>query len=237
MEKFEILEELHSFSTAQKAKNATRFFKTGEQSYSAGDVFIGVTIPEIRKIAKKYLNINYHILAQILASKIHEERMLALIILTEKFAKFENQRGEIVDFYLESTNLDFVNNWDLVDATAYKILGEFLLLNDEKTKILENLTNSSNIWHKRIAIVATLAFIRQNQFENTIKITKILLNQELHDLLQKAIGWMLREIGKKNKGFLVDFLRLNYTKMPKITFTYATEKLTSIEKNEIKSNV
>lgn len=237
MEKNEILRELHSFSTPQKAKNATRFFKIGDKSYGAGDVFIGVTIPEIRKIAKKHFTMNYHTLAQILASKIHEERMLALIILTEKFAKFQNERGKIIDFYLESTNLDFVNNWDLVDATAYKILGEFLLLNDEKIKILENFAHSSNIWHKRIAIVSTLAFIRKNQFENTIKITKILLNQELHDLLQKAIGWMLREIGKKNKGFLLDFLRLNHSKIPKITFAYSTEKLTHIEKNEIRSNV
>ena len=120
MRKFEILDELHSLSSPQKAKNATRFFKTGEESYSAGDVFIGVTIPEIRKIAKKYLNLEYDTLAQVLASKIHEERMLALIILTEKFAKFENKRSEIVDFYLDDANLDFVNNWDLVDATAYK---------------------------------------------------------------------------------------------------------------------
>jgi 3-methyladenine DNA glycosylase AlkD len=237
MEKFEILEELHSFSTPKKAENATRFFKIGDKSYSAGDIFIGVTIPEIRKIAKKYLNVEYSTLAQILASKIHEERMLALIILTEKFAKFENERGRIIEFYLNSDNIDFVNNWDLVDATSYKILGEFLLLSDKQTKILEDLANANNIWHKRIAIVATLAFIRQNQFENTVKITNILLNQELHDLLQKAIGWMLREIGKKNKGFLLDFLRLNHSKMPKITFAYSTEKLTHIEKNEIRSNV
>jgi 3-methyladenine DNA glycosylase AlkD len=138
---------------------------------------------------------------------------------------------------IDVDNIDFVNNWDLVDATAYKILGEFFLLSDKQTKILEDLANANNIWHKRIAIVATLAFIRQNQFENTVKIANILLNQELHDLLQKAIGWMLREIGKKNKGFLLDFLRLNHSKMPTITFAYSTEKLTHIEKNEIRSNV
>ncbi len=227
-----ILRELHAFATPQKAKNATRFFKIGEKSYSAGDIFIGVTTPEIRKIAKKNLNLEIPIIAKILASQIHEERSLALMILTEKFAKFPNSREAIVNFYLND-GLDFVNNWDLVDTTAYKILGEFLLLNP-RLEILDDLANSENMWHKRIAIVATLAFIRQNKFEITIKISEKLLKSPTHNLLQKAIGWMLREIGKKNKQILVDFLHLHHKNMPKITFSYATEKLSSIEKNVIK---
>lgn len=224
---------LHSFSNPQKAEINKRFFKTGKGEYAEHDVFIGVTVPQIRTIAKKfYKEVTSAEISSLLHSKIHEERALALMILVEKYQKTKDDK--VVNFYLDQKNLHYVNNWDLVDLSCYKILGEYLLEKPDKTSILYGFAQSESIWIQRIAIVSTLAFIRKWQFEHTIRIAEMLLNDN-HNLIHKATGWMLREVGKKDKDILLNFLGQHHTKIPKITLSYAVEKLTHDEKVSIKS--
>jgi len=215
--------QLHSLANPQKAETTKRFFKTGIGEYAEGDIFIGVTVPEIRGIAKRlYKEANFEGIAQILHSKIHEERALALMILVEKYQKTKDE--SVIEFYLEPKNLQYVNNWDLVDLSCYKILGEYLLQNPHKIDILYEFTTSQNLWIRRIAIVSTFAFIRKNSFEHTIKISEILMNDK-HDLIHKAVGWMLREVGKRDEGVLTQFLQQYHQKMPRICYRYANERL------------
>jgi 3-methyladenine DNA glycosylase AlkD len=218
---------LHSFSHPLKAETSKRFFKTGKGEYSENDVFIGVTIPEIRSIAKKfYKNSSFEEITLFLHSKIHEERMLAIILLTLKFQ--ETQDEIFVNYYINSENIKYINNWDLVDASCYKILGNYLLKEENKVDILYAFAKSKDIWIRRIAIVSTLAFIRNNQFNHTIQIAEILL-EDRHNLIHKATGWMLREVGKKNKQLLLEFLAKHHKNMARISLSYAAEKL---ERNE-----
>lgn len=168
-------------------------------------------------------------------SKIHEERSLALYTLVEKFQKSKDikERTQIVSFYIDPENLKWINNWDLVDLSCYKILGKYLLENQDKVDILYNFAKSENLWIKRIAIISTFAFIKEKQFEHTIKISEKLLNDK-DDLIHKAIGWMLREIGKRDKQDLLGFLDKNHTQMARISVSYAVEKLSNEEKEVYK---
>lgn len=212
-----LIDDLKGASSSERAKSSERYFKTGKGQYGEGDLFIGVTVPECRKIAKKHFNLNLEEVAKHLSSDIHEERLVALLILVEKYKK--QDKKEIVDFYLR--NIRYVNNWDLVDLSAHKILGDYLL--DKDKKILYEMAKSHNLWEKRIAIVSTFAFIAKSRFEESLKIIETLMNDK-HDLIHKACGWVLREIGKKNLRTLEMFLAMHYKKMPRTMLRYSIEK-------------
>ena len=205
--------DLEKLGSPGKAQVLQKFFKTGRGEYGEGDIFLGVTVPEQRQIAKKY-GLNLEEIQNLLNSEIHEHRLVGLLILMNK----ENNQ-EIFDFYLANTKN--INNWDLVDLSAHKIVGDFLLEKDKQ--VIYNLAKSKDLWEKRIAIVSTFAFIRKNEFGNTLEIARILLNDE-HDLIHKAVGWMLREIGKRNVNILENFLREHYQNMPRTMLRYAIEK-------------
>jgi len=224
-----IEKEIYSLRDRNKSQIFSRFFKTQKGEYSEGDLFLGISVPESRKIIKKYYdNIEYQNLEYLINHKYHEIRFIGLNILVLKYAKENNkfEKEKIVNFYL--SNLKGVNNWDLVDSTAYKILGAHLI--DKDKLILYNFAESKNLWENRISIISTFYFIKNNKFKDTISISQILLPHP-HDLIHKAVGWMLREIGKKDKTILLNFLDNNYLKMPRTMLRYAIEKLTLDEKN------
>ena len=216
----EIVADLEKLGNPEKARLISSFFKTGEGQYGEGDVFLGITVPEQRTVAKRYLDIGIEDLKQLLASKIHEHRLVALMILVEKFRKAsEPERKQIYSFYLGSTK--YVNNWDLVDLTADRIVGEFLV--DKNKAILRRLSKSGNLWERRIAVVSTFAFIRRNQLDQTFELAEKLM-QDKHDLIHKAVGWMLREAGKKNQHALEKFLKRQCRHMPRTMLRYSLEK-------------
>ena len=207
-----------------KAEIMQSFFKTGKGEYGEGDIFIGVTVPDQRSVAKEFYNqISLEEISELLSSKIHEHRLTALLMLVYKFEKIKdkNQQKEIVDFYLKHTK--HINNWDLVDTSCYKILGRYCFEN-QNSKILEKLSDSKNMWEMRMAIVGTMYHIKKGKFELTK--TFVLKNlKHPHDLMHKANGWLLREMGKMNEKELLDFLNLHYKEMPRTCLRYAIEKL------------
>ncbi|MDD5651279.1 MAG: DNA alkylation repair protein [Candidatus Nanoarchaeia archaeon] len=211
-----IKKDLNKLKNPEKAKLLSNYFKTKEGQYGYGDIFLGLTSEQIKNIAKNYVNINLNDLQELIQSKIHEERMVSLRILVHKFKK---NKKEAFDFYLKNTKN--INNWDLVDTSAPNIIGNYLI--DKNRNILYKLAKSDNLWEKRISIISTFSFIRNNQFEDTLKISKILLKDE-HDLIHKAVGWALREIGKKNQKVEEEFLKKYYKEMPRTMLRYAIEK-------------
>ncbi len=212
--------EMKELSNPEKAKILQGFFKTGKGQYGEGDVFLGLVVPEQRKLVKRYWDsIGPQDLQILLNSRIHEERLIALLILVKKYEANEIARQLVFDFYLENTMN--INNWDLVDLSAPNIVGKFLL--DKKRDVLYDLVKSNNLWEKRISIISTFSFIRNKQFEDTLKISEILLNDK-HDLIHKAVGWMLREVGKRDEKVLEDFLKKHYRAMPRTMLRYAIEK-------------
>jgi 3-methyladenine DNA glycosylase AlkD len=220
-----VLKDLQYHSSNKRAKSSMRFFN---QSYTAkNDRFIGVTMPDLRKVAKRHPEVSIQDIRKLLNSNIHEYRMLGGIIL---ISKFKNNPEEIFKFYLEHT-VNFYN-WDLVDVTCTHIVGKFLLDRKKERKILYSLVKSKNLWEKRIAIISTFEFIRHNDFGDTLKISEILLKDK-HDLIHKAIGWMLREVGKRNKEVLLDFLKTNYKKLPRVTLRYAIERFPEEKRKEM----
>jgi len=208
--------DLRKLENREKSKIFSRFFKTGKGEYGYGDIFLGINVPEQRKIAKKYSKIELSEIKELINSKIHEYRLTGLLILVEKF---KDNNEEIVKFYLN--NLKNINNWDLVDLTADKILGAYLF--DKEKYILYNLAKSSNLWERRISIIATFNFIKNNKFDDTLKISEILINDK-HDLIHKAVGWMLREVGKRNLNIEEEFLKKYYKKMPRTMLRYSIER-------------
>jgi len=222
-----LIKELQEASSPEKAELYQRFFKTGKGEYGEGDIFLGVRVPFQRKIAKKYSGMPLIKVQELLNSEIHEHRFIALIILVNKFEEAsEIDRANIFNFYLKNTKN--INNWDLVDASAHNIIGKFLY--DKDKKILYDLVRSENLWERRIAIVSTFSFIRQNEFEDALAISELLLGDS-HDLIHKAVGWMLREAGKKDIERLKSFLKEHYENIPRTTLRYAIEKF---EENERK---
>ena len=216
----DLVADFQKLRNPQKAKILSRFFKTGKGEYGEGDIFLGITVPQTRAIAKKYTHLNLKDLEKLLSSKIHEYRLIALLILIENYKKANiEHKNSIFNFYVKNTK--FINNWDLVDLSAPHIIGNFLL--DKDKSILYNLAKSSNLWEKRIAIISTYAFIRLYKFKHTLKISEILMNDN-HDLIHKAVGWMLREVGKRNKDVEEKFLNQHYKKMPRTMLRYAIEK-------------
>ena len=208
---------LEKLANKEKAVILQRFFKTRKGEYGYGDLFLGITVPEQRRIAKRYSHLSLDDLQNLLSSKIHEYRLVALMILIEKYKK--EDKKEIINFYLRNTKN--INNWDLVDLSSHKILGDYLLNKDKN--LLYNLAKSNDLWEKRISIISTACFIKNNKFEDTLKISEILLNDK-HDLIHKAVGWMLREVGKKDLKVEEEFLKKYYKKMPRTMLRYAIEK-------------
>ena len=197
-----------------------RFFKTEKGSYGHGDVFLGISVPEQRLIAKKYLNLPLKDIKNLLYSDIHEHRLVALIILVQQFRRANDPvRKKLFDFYLKNTHR--VNNWDLVDMSAGNIVGVYLL---KRPKVLlSKLAKSKLLWDRRIAMIATHRFIYERQFDETFKIAKLLLKDQ-HHLIHKAVGWMLREVGNRNLGAEENFLNKYYKAMPRTALRYAIEK-------------
>ncbi len=216
----QLKKDLRKLANPEKAKFVARYFKTGKGEYGEGDVFLGITVPEQRKIAKKYPSLSLKDLQKLLDSKIHEERLVSLMILRIKYQKAkEEQKKEIYEFYLRNTKN--INNWDLIDDSSGRIVGDYL--KDKDKSILYKLAKSKSIWEKRIAMLATYPYIKNKEFRDALVIADILL-QDKHDLIQKAVGWMLREIGKRDQKVEEVFLKKYYKIMPRTMLRYAIEK-------------
>jgi 3-methyladenine DNA glycosylase AlkD len=216
----EIKARLRKLGSQKKAQASKRFFKTGPGEYGEGDVFLGVTVPELRKLAKEYRQITPGEAGELLKSAIHEQRLLALLILVDKASKGdESIKKRICALYLNNTQ--FINNWDLVDASAHHIVGPYLM--NKSKRPLYRLAKSKNMWERRIAIISTFHFIRQHDFSETVKIAEILISDK-EDLIHKAVGWMLREVGKRDLKTEEAFLNRYYQKMPRTMLRYAIEK-------------
>ncbi|PIN71647.1 DNA alkylation repair protein [Candidatus Pacearchaeota archaeon CG_4_9_14_3_um_filter_30_11] len=220
-----LTKEIQKSYSKERAEHSKRFFKTGVGEYGEGDIFLGLSVPEQRVLAKKYSNLSMPQIQKLLDSEIHEYRLIAGLILIKKF---EKDPEVIFNFYIK--NARRFNNWDLVDLTAPRIVGNFL--KDKNKKIIYDLARSKNIWEKRIAIVSTLYFIvKENNFSDTLKISEIILGDS-HDLIHKAVGWMLREVGKRNVEVLKDFLKINYKKIPRTALRYAIEKFPEAQRKK-----
>jgi len=212
--------DLRKYSSKQKAKILKRFFKTGPGEYAQGDIFIGITVPRLRILSYRYQDLAFNEILELLKSRIHEERFLALLILMLKYRKVNlTGKQKIYKTYLSHSK--YVNNWDLVDVSAKQIVGNFL--EDKNRAPLYELANSSSLWEKRIAIISTFHFIENSDFKDTLKIAKILI-LDSHDLIQKAVGWMLREVGKRDRCCEEKFLRKYYRTMPRTMLRYAIER-------------
>lgn len=206
----------------------SRFFKCGKGQYGEGDMFLGIRVPECRKIAKQFFGLSLPELEKYLKDKWHEIRLIALLILVEKIKKASGlEKKKIVSIYLKNTR--FINNWDLVDLSAYHILGSYL--EKSQRKILYKLVKSKSLWERRIAIVATFWFIRKGDFGDTLKIAEI-LSSDKEDLIHKACGWMLREVGKRDIEVLKKFLNKNYRLLPRTTLRHAIEKFSTTERKK-----
>lgn len=217
-----VKEQLQQYADAEKAAFLPKFFKATPGGYAEGDAFIGVTVPNQRKVAKRfYRQATLDDVEKLLHEPFHEYRLTALFMLVYKFEKLKTEpdRKAIVDLYLANTSQ--INNWDLVDASADKILGAYLL--DREKDILYQLANSSNLWQQRMAIMATFHFIKHNRYEDTLNIALLLLNHK-HDLIHKAVGWMLREVGNRDFEVELGFLKQHYKHMPRTMLRYAIEK-------------
>ncbi len=215
-----IKKSLKQLANRETAEVFQRFFKTGPGEYGEGDVFIGVRVPDLRKLAKEFQDTAFEDVKSLLGSEIHEERLLALLILVRKYLKGnETKKERIYRLYLENTK--FINSWDLVDVTAHHIVGDYLM--DKNKDPLFRLAKSKDLWERRIAMLSTFHFIKNGRYEETLQIAKILLNDE-EDLIHKAVGWMLREVGKRDMNIEEIFLKKHYKKMPRTMLRYAIEK-------------
>lgn len=214
--------DLNKYSNKEDAEFLQRFFKTGKGQYGEGDIFIGVRMPACRIVAKKYMDLSLNELQKILDTKVHEQRMAALIILTLKYPKATNKQ-EIYDFYLSNVYKGNINNWDLIDVTTPHIIGVYLF--DKPRDILYDLARSQDIWQKRVSVLATFQFIKNGDADISLELAEILLHDN-HDLIQKAVGWMLREIGKRcDRAILLNFLNQHTHEMPRTMLRYSIEHL------------
>ena len=215
-----LTKDIKKLADPKRATSSQWFFKTGKGQYGYGDQFVGLNSATQRLLAKKYSHLGFREIETLLKSKIHEERQIGFLILVIQFNRGEqSQKTRIYKFYLD--HIDRVNNWDLVDLSADKILGAYLL--GKPTGILNKLARSQNLWERRVAIIATYHFIKQNQFAKTLEIAEILL-QDKHDLIHKAVGWMLREVGNRSLPTEIKFLKKHYKIMPRTMLRYAIEK-------------
>lgn len=221
----QLQKDLQKVSDPVRAKHSQRFFKTGKGEYAEGDIFLGPSVPQCRELVRKYKDLSFSETTELLKSKYHEGRLIALLILVHNCSILHKNASEdgqkkIFDFYLSQTK--YINNWDLVDLSAHKIVGAYLL--DKPKEILFKLAKSENIWERRIAIISTFEFIKDGKFDTSLKIVEMLLNDK-HDLIHKAVGWMLREVGKRfGQKVLTDFLDSHLRLLPRTTLRYAIER-------------
>jgi len=213
-------QRLREFASAKKARLLQGFFKTGPGQYGEGDIFLGVMVPDIRKVVKEFQNAPLSEVRDLLASPYHEDRVLAALLLVHQFSRGdEAARTRICALYLKSVK--HINNWDLIDLSAPHIVGKHLENRDRRT--LYDLARSRDLWKRRIAIISTFAFIRQDDFDDALAISAMLLSDE-HDLIHKAVGWMLREVGKRSLAVEERFLKKHYKQMPRTMLRYAIER-------------
>ena len=216
----DIRKRLLDLEDKEKAKTLQRFFKTGPGEYGEGDIFLGVMVPQLRKLSKEYGELDLGEVEALLKSSVHEERLLALLILIRKYIRGdEAEKKKIYGLYLKSTR--WINNWDLVDLSAPNIVGDFLM--NRNRKPLYRLAQSPVLWERRVAILATFQFIKSHQFDETLRIGEILISDQ-EDLIHKAVGWMLREVGKRDPAAEESFLREQYRQMPRTMLRYAIER-------------
>ena len=215
-----IRRELGRLKDAKRARTLRRFFKTGIGEYAEGDIFLGITVPSLRRLSKQFSDLPLKQTLELLKSPIHEERLLALLILMLQYRRSGPQgKEEIYRAYLGHTK--YINNWDLVDVTAKQIVGDFL--RDKDRKVLYEMAGSTDLWEKRIAVLSTFHFIGHDQFDDSLKIAELLLSDD-HDLIHKAVGWMLREVGKRDLAAEEKFLNKHCKRMPRTMLRYAIEK-------------
>jgi len=215
-----ISKELRALASPETAVNLQRFFKTGPGQYGAGDVFLGIKVPSLRALAKRFPDADLGTISNLLASPYHEERLFALLLLMQFYQAADAAAQQAAyDLYLGHTQ--HINNWDLVDVSAPRIVGRHL--QDRPRQVLHKLARSSSLWERRIAILATAWFIRLDDYADTLRIAEILLQDE-HDLMHKAVGWMLREVGKRDLAAEEDFLHKHYRGMPRTMLRYAIER-------------
>lgn len=219
----EVTQALGKLSDDNHADSSRWFFKTGPGEYGEGDEFIGVKVPDQRKVARQFKDLNSSEVQKLLNSPIHEHRLTGLFIMISQYERAEDEsiKDAIYNMYLENVAKGNVNNWDLVDSSAHKIAGAYL--QDKDRERLYVLADSGNLWEQRVAIIATAWFIKNNQFGDTLLISEKLIDHE-HDLIQKAVGWMLREVGNRDFVTEDDFLRKHYETMPRTMLRYAIEK-------------
>ena len=216
----QIKQALRAVAESDRINDLQRYFKTGPGEYAEGDKFIGLRVPAVRAVVKQFRATEFSVVEKLLASPWHEERLCALLLMIEHFKRADEKgRERIYRFYLNNT--DHINNWDLVDVSTHKIVGEFLL--EKERKPLYKLARSKKLWERRIAIIACFAFIRFKDFDDALKLSAILRDDE-HDLIHKAVGWVLREIGKRDRKTEEVFLKEHYQKMPRTMLRYAIEQ-------------
>lgn len=211
----------------ERGKFLQRFFKTGKGEYGFGDIFAGLSVPQSRILAVKYKDFDFADIALLLKSKIHEERLIALLILVHRFQKNPLEQRRIYEFYLKNTK--YVNNWDLVDLSSHEIVGGYL--KDKPKEMLTKLAKSKSLWERRIAVISTFSFIKDGKYSESLKIAKILI-EDKEDLIQKAVGWMLREVGKKDLAVEEKFLKIYYKKMGRTALRYAIEKFSETKRQK-----
>lgn len=213
--------ELRKAAEPERVEKLQSFFKTDPDGYGEGDVFLGVRVPAARAVVRRFDGLGIGEVSELLHSPVHEERLVALVCLVRRYERGDEQmRRRVYGLYLENT--DYVNNWDLVDISAPHIVGAHLL--DRPRGVLGRLARSGSVWERRISILATFAFIRVGDYDDTLRISRTLLRDE-HDLIHKAAGWMLREVGKRDEALLVSFLERHSPEMPRTMLRYAAEKL------------
>ena len=216
----DIQKRLKKLGNKKHAAISQSFFKTGPGEYGEGDIFIGIRVPVLRELVKEYSDLSVEEVTILLHSQIHEERLLALLLLVRSFSKGDDVRRTVIyDMYLKNTA--FVNNWDLVDSSAEHIVGAYLM--DRSKAMLYRLADSEDLWERRISIMSTFHFAKRHEFSETLRVSKMLLFDR-QDLIQKATGWMLREIGKRHLQTEESFLKVHYKKMPRTMLRYAIEK-------------
>lgn len=213
--------DLYKLEDKKQARIVAGFFKTGKGEYGEGDFFLGIKMGPQRVLAKKYQELSFLEIEELLKGRFHEERMVGLLILVRRYQAALDQREKTKIYKLYLKNWKAINNWDLVDVTTPQIVGDYLLEKDKN--VLYELAASKNLWKRRIAILATFTFIRHNLYSDTLKISETLLNDS-HDLIHKAVGWMLREVGKRDLEVEEKFLKKYYNKMPRTMLRYAIEK-------------
>ena len=224
--------ELKALANPSRAFGLQKFFQTAKGQYGEGDVFLGLTVPEVRKVAAKYKDLSFPEIEKLTSSRFHEFRLCGLVILTLQFKSSKDplDHQKIFNFYMKQAKAGYVNNWDLVDVTA-PILGAYLVGQKDPYPFLEKLSRSKSLWDRRLAIIFTFAFIRAGELDPTIEISQRLLKDD-HDLIHKAVGWMLREVGKRDIQILREFLNENSQEMPRTMLRYAIEKLSETERRK-----